>query len=420
MDILCNQKRKKKDLLDIYIDENGNNYPDSGKIDYVAGWYFNAAKYMNGTIVKAAFVSTNSICQGTMASAVWTPLFQRFSVNIIFARKTFIWSSESKIKAAVHCVIVGFECSDTVHDKWIYDGESKKKAKHINQYILDAESIIITPRTSPVCNVPKMASGGKPVEGGNLIFTDDEKNLFISKEPLSIKYFKHFMGSQDYIHGISRWCLWLIDASPNEIKSMPMVVKRIAAVKEFRLSSKKAATRKAAEYPNRFMEVKNTSKNFIVIPEISSERRRYIPIGYLDDSTILSNGLRFIPDAGLYEFGVLESNVHMAWTRVVCGRLKSDFDYSVNIVYNNFPWPSPTPEQKARIEQTAQGILDARAKYPDSSLADLYDPLTMPRDLYQAHIANNKAVMAAYGFGMDMTEPECVAALMKMYQQLTS
>ena len=255
-------------------------------------------------------------------------------------------------------------------------------------------------------------------EGGNFIFEDTEKDNFINQEPNSKKYFKKFVGSQDYIHNKTRWCLWLVNATPKDINSMPEVRKRIEAVRAFRLNSKKAATRKAAEYPTRFAEIKDTSSRFVVVPEVSSERRRYIPIGYLDDSFILSNGLRYIPHAGLYEFGILTSNVHMSWMRAVCGRLKSDYRYSKDIVYNNFPWPNSTPEQKEKIEKTAQGILDARDLYPDSSLADLYDPLTMPPELRKAHQLNDKAVMQAYGMPIKETdEAACVAWLMRLYQE---
>jgi hypothetical protein len=413
-------KEQKEDIISLFSDCNGKPYKDAGKIDYVSGWYYKASQYIQGTEIKVAFVSTNSITQGTMASAVWKPLYKEFGIHILFAWRTFIWSSESLSKAAVHCVIIGFTANANNSICYLFDKDGvKKSVSKINQYLIEGDEIFIEPRNTAICNVPKMSSGGKPVEGGNLIFESSEKEKFTNLEPSSKKYFKKFVGSQDYIHNKTRWCLWLINATPKEINSMPEVRKRIEAVREFRLNSKKAATRKAAEYPSRFAEVKDTSSHFVVVPEVSSERRRYIPIGYLDDSYILSNGLRYIPHAGLYELGVLTSNVHMAWTRTVCGRLKSDYDYSVNIVYNNFPWPSPSPEQKAKIEQTAQGILDARALYPDSSLADLYDPLTMPPELRKAHNQNNVAVMKAYGFPTSMSEADCVAALMKMYQELT-
>ena len=411
---------QKKDILSLYSDEKGKVYKDAGKIDYVSGWYYKAAKLMQGSLIKTAFVSTNSICQGTMASAMWEPLYTVWGIEIIFAWRTFVWNSESVSKAAVHCVIIGFTCNKAVHNKIIFDREGKyKKVEKINQYLIENVPTFVKPRTKPLCKALIMASGGKPVEGGNLIFSDEEKNEFLKLEPNAEQFFKRFMGSADYIRGQVRWCLWLINCTPKVLKEMPQVMKRVEAVRNFRLASQKEATQKAADFPMRFAEIKNTSRVFIVVPEVSSERRRYIPMGYLDDSTILSNGLRYIADATLYEFGVLESNVHMAWTRTVCGRLKSDYDYSVNVVYNNFPWCNPTEEQKQKIEQTAQGILDARAKYPDSSLADLYDELTMPSELRKAHQLNDKAVMQAYGFPIkDFTESDCVAALMKMYQEL--
>lgn len=411
-------KEQKNELMQLFCDGNGKLYKDAGKIDYVAGWYIKAAKYMRSSKIKAALVSTNSITQGTMASAVWKPLINDYNVNIIFGHRTFIWSSESRLKAAVHCVIIGFHCCQEHGPKYIYNesGDSKEVSE-ITQYLTEGKPVFIIPRSTPLFDAPKMASGGKPVDGGNLIFTDEEKTDFVSKEPLSADYFKKYLGSEDYIHGNIRWCLWLTECSPRVLKSMPNVLERVERVRQFRLSSKKPATRKAAEFPARFVEIKNTSKHFIVMPEVSSERRRYIPAGYLDDQTILSNGLRFIPDANLYDFGILESNVHMAWTRAVCGRLKSDYDYSVNIVYNNFPWPMPTDVQKMKIEQTAKGILDTRDLFADSSLSDLYDPLTMPLALRKAHIANDAAVMQAYGFSTKMSEADCVAELMKMYQK---
>ena len=263
-----------------------------------------------------------------------------------------------------------------------------------------------------------MSSGGKPVEGGNLIFTDDEKAEFILKEPGSERFFKRFIGSEDFINDNIRWCLWLLSASPKEIRDLPLVKDRVESVRQFRLSSKKAATNKAAEYPQRFVEIKETGKHFVAIPEVSSSRRRYIPIGYLDDNFILSNGIRFIPDAPLYVLGLLTSNVHMAWVRSVCGRLKSDYDYSVNVVYNNFPWPELTEKAKEEIGKTAQAILDARSLYPDSSLADLYDPSLMPPELRKAHQANDAAVMKAYGMPIKETdEAACVAWLMRLYQE---
>ncbi len=347
-------------------------------------------------------------------------MYIRFAIHIDFAHRTFKWNSEAKDKAAVHCVIVGFSCTVNSGPKYLFDSDRIRQVENINAYLIDGPDIIADSRSKPICNVPKMSSGGKPVEGGNLIFTEDEKQDFLQREPMAGKFFRPFMGSDDFINGHGRWCLWLVDASPKELRTMPEVIKRVEAVKEFRLSSVKAATREYANQPTRFMEIKQPQSDYLMIPATSSENRRYIPIGYLSKDVVASNAASFVPDATLYHFGVLTSNVHMAWMRAVCGRLEMRYRYSVNLVYNNFPWPTPTDAQKSKIEQTAQAILDARAMYPDCSLADLYDEVTMPPELRKAHQQNDRAVMQAYGFwGKLNTETECVAELMKMYQALT-
>ena len=413
-------KEQKEDILAIYVDEKGKPYKTAGKIDYVSGWYFKAAQFMQGTNIRTALVSTNSITQGEQVAGVWKPLYDRFGIHIDFAHRTFRWDSEASLKAHVHCVIVGFSAAYNPQDKRLYSSERMQFVKNINAYLIDAPDVFVESRTKPISNVPSMSSGGKPVEGGYLIFTEQEKNEFLIVEPNAEIYFRPFMGSDDFINGRTRWCLWLLNASPKELRSMPYVMERIEKVREFRAASVKAVTREYAAYPTRFMEIKQPDSDFLMIPATSSENRRYIPIGYLDKNVVASNAASFVPDASLYHFGVLTSNVHMAWMRAVCGRLKSDYRYSNTIVYNNFPWPSPSDEQKTKIEQTAQGILDARALYPDSSLADLYDELTMPPELRRAHQANDRAVMAAYGFSLKMKESECTAALMNLYQKLTA
>ena len=412
-------KKQKADILSIYVDEKGKPYKTAGKIDYVSGWYFKAAQMISDTRIQCAFVSTNSITQGEQVAGVWKPLYERFNIHIDFAHKTFRWDSEVSIKAHVHCVIVGFSAFDNKREKYLFDNGNQKAAKNINPFLVDAPDVFIESISKPICDVPKMKSGGKPVEGGFLIFSTKEKNDFLKKEPYAEKYFRPFTGSDDFINNKTRWCLWLVDVSPNDLRKMPLVMDRVNKVREFRLSSVKAATREYANYPTRFMEIKQPESDYLLIPATSSEKRRYIPIGYLDKNTIASNAASFVPNASKFHFGVLTSNVHMAWMRAVCGRLEMRYRYSVNIVYNNFPWCNPTPEQKKKIEQTAQAILDARALYPDSSLADLYDELTMPPELRRAHQNNDHAVMAAYGFSLKMTESECVAELMKMYSQLT-
>ena len=413
-------KSQKDDILSLYVDEKGKPYKTAGKIDYVAGWYWKAASLMHGTQIRTALVSTNSITQGEQVASVWKPLYERFGIHIDFAHRTFRWDSEASIKAHVHCVIVGFSCGDCFNDKRLFSGERITFASNINAYLIDAPDVFLESRSKPLCCVPQMRSGGKPVEGGNLIFTEAEKIDFLKKEPKAEAFMRKFMGSDDFINGNTRWCLWLYGVSPKAIRDLPFVLKRVEAVRDFRLSSVKEATKEFANRPMQFMEIKQPDSDFLMIPATSSENRRYIPIGYLDKSVVASNAASFVPNASLYIFGILTSNVHMAWMRTVCGRLKSDYRYSNTIVYNNFPWPSPTNEQKALIEQTAQGILDARALYPDASLADLYDELTMPPELRKTHQQNDRAVMAAYGFPVkDFTESDCVAALMRMYQELS-
>lgn len=413
-------KEQKEDILSIYVDEKGKPYKTAGKIDYVSGWYFKASQYMQDTPIRTAFVSTNSITQGEQVAGVWKPLYDRFGIHIDFAHRTFRWDSEASLKAHVHCVIIGFSVEPSNKKKWIFTGERPQEVTNINTYLMDAPDVFIDSRSKPLCAVPKMSSGGKPVEGGNLIFSNEEKDAFLEQEPSAAKFFRPFMGSDDFINGHGRWCLWLVDASPKELRSMPQVMKRVEAVRAFRLESKKPQTQEFANQPTRFMEIKQPNSDYLMIPATSSVNRRYIPIGFLDKNVVASNAASFVPNASLYHLGIMTSNVHMAWMRAVCGRLKSDYRYSVNIVYNNFPWPTPTDEQKARIEQTAQAILDARELYPDCSLADLYDEATMPPELRKAHQQNDKAVMQAYGFwGKLNSESACVAELMRMYQGLT-
>lgn len=412
-------KEQKSDILSLYVNENGKPYKTAGKIDYVAGWYWKAAEIMaERKSVRAAFVSTNSITQGEQVAAVWKPLYDRFGVHIDFAYRTFIWDSEADQKAHVHVVIVGFSCGATGSNR-IYTEDTVIKAASISPYLIDAPDVFIESRKKPLCDVPEMTTGNRPADGGHLIIENEDYEDFIQKEPASKSYIKRLMGSAEFINNKKRYCLWLVDASPAELKKMPFVIKRIEACREDRLNSPDKGRQKLAETPALFRETQNPS-SFIIVPATSSERRRYIPMGFLDSDTIPTNAVIIIPGTELYQFGIMESNVHMSWTRAVCGRLKSDYRYSKDIVYNNFPWPDPTPEQRAKIEQTAQGILDARALYPDSSLADLYDPLTMPPELRKAHQMNDRAVMQAYGMPIrDTDEAACVAWLMRLYQEKT-
>ena len=410
-------KEQKEDILSVFIDRKGKPFKTAGKIDYVAGWYYKAAQLLQGTKIRAALVSTNSITQGEQVAFIWKPLKELFDIHIDFAYRTFRWDSEASDKAHVHCVIVGFSNVNT--RKFIFDNDKKKEANNINPYLIEAPEVFIESRNSSICNVPKMVYGSKPTDGGFLFLTKEEKEEAINKEPEIAKFIKCILGSTEFINNKERYCLWLVNASPKEIRNSSFLRERVEKVRNFRLSSPKKATQESANTPHLFQEIRFSNKDYLLIPRVSSERRRYVPMGYLSCEVITNDAVQIIPDASLYHFGVLGSNVHMAWMRAVCGRLKSDYRYSKDIVYNNFPWPEVNDEQREKIAATAQGILDARALYPDSSLADLYDELTMPPELRKAHQQNDKAVMAAYGFPISMTESECVAKLFELYQKLT-
>lgn len=411
-------KQQKEDILSVYVDENNKPYKTAGKIDYVAGWYYKACKLMVDTDIRAALVSTNSITQGEQVSGVWKPLFDRFNAHIDFAYRTFRWDNEAYDKAHVHCVIVGFSVAENDKDKVIYDNDSSNVVNNINPYLIDGDNIFIENRNKPIGDVPEMIYGNKPTDGGFLFLSSEERKQTIAKEPSIEKYIRQIYGATEYINNQLRYCIWLVNASPADVRNSKFLSNRVSKVKEFRQNSPKEATRKSAETSTLFQEIRQPNSTYILIPRHSSETRRYIPFGFVEPQIIVNDAVQIIPNATLYHFGVLTSSVHMAWVRTVCGRLKSDYRYSKDIVYNNFPWCSPTDEQKAAIEQTAQAILDARALYPDSSLADLYDELTMPKELRTAHENNDKAVRAAYGFSAKMSEQEIVAKLMKMYEML--
>ncbi|WP_295919866.1 DNA methyltransferase [uncultured Anaerovibrio sp.] len=403
-------KEQKEDLQAIYNAKN---------MDYVAGWYFKAAEYITKSI-GTAFVSTNSITQGEQVAVIWKPLMEKYGIHIDFAHRTFRWDSESTDKAAVHVVIVGFSKSDEKKKYRLYSSGQEQIVENISPYLIGAPTTFIERRAvSLTSDVPQMIRGNQPTDDGNLILTFEEYEEFIKVEPQAEKFIRPFMMGKDFINRKPRYCIWLVGANPAELKKCPKVLERVQKVRDFRLASKKKATQQKADTPTLFDEIRQPETNYIALPKVTSERRRYIPIDYLSAEIIAGDKLFMLPDATMYFFGVLMSNVHMAWMRTICGRLKSDYSYSNTIVYNNFPWPNPTDAQKSKIEKTAQGILDARAQYPDSSLADLYDELTMPPELRKAHQANDRAVMEAYGFDVKTTtESSCVAELMKMYQQL--
>ena len=388
---------------------------EGGELDYVTCWYVKAANYIKGTNVQVAFVSTDSICQGQQVEPLWSKMLN-MGMHINFAWKSFKWISEASDTAVVFVVIVGFSYFEKSR-KYIYDGDSISLANNINPYLIDAPDIIVKKHSKPLCDVPRMHKGCQPTDGGNLIINEDEYSDFIKKEPKAEQFIKRLIGAKEFLQGKKRYCLWLVDASPADIKSMPLVLERVKKCRDMRLAAKDEGTQRLATRPTEFRETYNY-ESYIVVPMASSVNRRYVPMGFFGTDVISTNLNLVIENASVYQFGIMESNVHMAWMRAVCGYFGPSYRYSAGVVYNNFPWPSPTDDQKALIEQTAQGILDAREKYPESSLADLYDPLTMPVELRRAHAANDKAVMAAYGFSTKMSEADCVAELMKMYQKL--
>ena len=390
-------------------------------IDYVGAWYHKAAEMIQGTNIKVAFVSTNSITQGEQVGPLWEKLLTTYKVKIDFAYRTFKWNSEAKDKAAVHCVIIGFSQGATGKKLIYYPDGHSEVAANINPYLVDGPDVLVTSQGSPLCDVPRMTAGNKPADGGNLILSQEERDAIVKDDPKADSYIKRYVGSRDFINNDEiRYCLWLRDVDPAVYRSNKEVMRRLQAVKEMRLASTAAPTRAYADMPYLFFSAPQTDSNYLAIPEVSSGARKYIPIGFQDSSIIASNKLLIVPDATLYHFGILTSIVHMAWVSVVGGRMKSDYSYSGSNSYNNFPWPTPNEEQRARIEQTAQGILDARAQHPANSYADMYDELTMPADIRKAHRANDAAVLEAYGFPKDATESDIVARLFKMYQELTA
>jgi hypothetical protein len=410
---------QKSDMLEVF-----GKTREMGFLDYVTAWYYNAAQYIQGTKIKCAFVSTNSITQGEQAGILWDILLNRFGIKIHFAHRTFKWTNEARGKAAVYCVIIGFANFDT-DKKWLYEYEDIKgephelKVRNINPYLVDADDMVIRNRQKAICDVPEISFGNMPRDGGYLIFTDEEKNELIKSEPDANKLLRRFIGAKDFLHNEKRWCLWLVDAQPDELQKLPEVLKHIEAVKDFRLASKAKSTRDFARTPALFAQRTQPKSDYILIPSTSSENRKYIPMGFISKDSIVANSCHAVSSATLYHFGVLESEMHMAWVRQVCGRLKSDFRYSKDIVYNNFPWPENSNAERIKaVESAAQKVLDTRLKYPNSSLADLYNPLIMAVDLLKAHEELDRAVDSAYSRKIFKSDSERLGFLFEMYRNL--
>jgi len=391
-----------------------------GNLDYVTGWYMKAANLIHGMSIRAAFVSTNSITQGEQVPIFWSHLFER-NIHIDFAYRTFQWDSEASLKAHVHCVIIGFSEAINTKKPRLYLNETQTAtAENINPYLLDAPSVIIENRSKGICDAPIIAYGSMPIDDGHLILEKEDVDALLAESQENSRFIRKYVGGIELLQNKDRWCLWLKGVSPKDLQKSKIIMERIRKTAEFRRNSNRPQTLALADTPTLFGEIRQPDSDMLVIPKVSSEKRRYIPISYVKPEIIVNGSALIVSGATLYHFGVLTSNVHNAWMRTVAGRLEMRYQYSGKVVYNNFPWPAPTDAQKVKIEQTAQDILDARALYPDASLADLYDETTMPPELRKAHRQNDRAVMQAYGFSVkDMTESMCVAELMRMYQKLT-
>ena len=409
---------QKKDVEDLF-----GKIKDVQDLDYVCCWYKKAAQLMQNSHTKTGFVSTNSICQGSQVPILWNVLFNVFHVKINFAYQTFKWNSEASEKAAVHCVIIGFS-TDEVKDKYLFTSSGQKlQVTNISPYLFEGDNTFAVSQKTPLCDVPQMNFGNQPRDGGHFVLTEDEKESLVRQEPTLAKWIRPYIGAEEFIKQKTRYCLWLREAQPTDIKQSKILYERVLSVREFRLASSAKTTQGYAKVPQLFAQITQPEgEDCLLVPRVSSERRRYAPIGFIKAGVVASDAVQIIPNATLYHFGILTSNVHMAWMRVVCGRLKSDYRYSKEQVYNTFPWPNPTEAQKTKIEQTAQAILDARSKYSHTSFADLYDEVTMPVELRKAHQDNDRAVMQAYGFPVKstFTESQCVAELFKLYKNLTA
>ncbi len=390
--------------------------PSLKPLDYVTGWFKKAANLIKNTSIRCAFVATNSITQGEQVAPLWKGL----SVSIEFAYRTFRWDSEANSKAHVHCVIVGFADKSISTEKYLFENDKVSKVDHINGYLMAGPDILIESRKFPISkNIPRIIKGSQPTDGGYLLLSQDEKDAFVRQYPTYSPYIKRYMGANDLLNNIQRYCLWLVECPVHLMHQNPFIIQRLEGVKKSRLESPKASTQKWADMPYLFTENRQPDTDYIMLPVVSSERRKYMPISYMSKEVIANANAQMIPNGSLYTFGVLMSSLHNAWVHTVCGRMKSDLAYSGTLVYNNFPWPTPTVAQQQKIERTAQAILDARALYPTSSLADLYDDLTMPVELRKAHQENDQAVLSAYGLPKNITERDIVAHLFQLYQHLT-
>lgn len=412
--------KQKEDIALIFKGVKG-----AGVLDYVTCWYIKAAQYIRDTEIKVAFVSTNSISQGEQVGILWSELFNKYKIKIYFAHRTFKWSNEARGKAAVHVVIIGFANYDS-NEKYLFEYDDIKgephirKVSNINPYLIDYADILVKARRQPICDVPFILFGSKPTDGGNLILSDDEKNKLITEYPNAEKFIHKYLGSDDLINNINRWCLWLVNAEPSELNKIPPILVRIEKVRQSRLASKKLATQIKANTPSIFCEIRHPGSAFLAIPLVSSENRKYIPIAFYSKDVIGNQNLQMIGKAKLFHFGVLTSETHMAWVKYTCGRMKSDFSYSNSIVYNNFPWPeNPTDKQIKLVEEKAQKVLDTRKEFPNSSLADLYDPLTMPPALVKAHQELDKAVDLCYRPQPFPNETKRIEFLFELYEKYT-
>ena len=414
-------EEQKKDIYKVLSGIKG-----SGVLDYVACWYIKAAKYIQNSKAKVAFVSTNSICQGEQVGVLWNELFNRYRIKIHYAHRTFKWSNEARGNAAVHVIIIGFANYDII-EKRLFEyldiqGEPHEiKVKNINPYLVEGKDFAVINRKNPINNVPKMLKGSQPTDDGNLLMSDEEKIVFLKSEPQALKFVKPFVSAKEFLHNQKRWCFWLVDANPTEIKQCPNLIKRIENVREFRLKSQKAATVKWAQIPTRFTENRQPKSDYVLMPSHSSENRKFVPIGFFSKEFIVPNSCFSIPNATFYHFGILSSIMHNAWIKYTCGRLESRFRYSNYIVYNNFPWSeNPTDKQIKTVVEKAQNVLDARKEFPNSSLADLYDPLTMPPSLFKAHQELDKAVDLCYRPQPFPNETKRIEFLFELYEKYTN